>query len=111
MLGLKTAATANAVRQIQLQVDITEYMRDTDLPIADRQLLFRAREAETGQRLIITRRTRLQTHERIRHALVAFASSSRVMSVDVRRINLSFPKLTRTFPRRSRCTSTGIFCP
>lgn len=32
--------------------------------------IFRAREAETGQRLIVTRRTQLHTHQRIRHALV-----------------------------------------
>ncbi len=44
MLGLKIAP-ANNVRQIQLQIDITEYTQDTHLPIADRQLLFRAREA------------------------------------------------------------------
>ena len=43
MLGLRPAVAKS--RQIQLQLDITEYTRDSDLPIADRQLLFRAREA------------------------------------------------------------------
>ena len=33
--------------------------------------IFRAREAETGQRFLLTRRTRLTSHERIRQTLVA----------------------------------------
>jgi cytidine deaminase len=42
---LATKSVQPRVRQIQLQLDIEEFADDDALPIADRQLLFRAREA------------------------------------------------------------------
>ncbi len=44
MLGLKALSTTQS-RQIQLHINIAEYTHDNALPIADKQLLFRAREA------------------------------------------------------------------
>lgn len=37
--------TQAKIRQIQIQLEIEEYAQEESLPIADRQLLFRAREA------------------------------------------------------------------
>jgi uncharacterized protein (DUF58 family) len=49
---------------------ITIWLEDPAEAAPPRRGIFRAREAETAQPFVLTRRTRLAAHERIRHALV-----------------------------------------
>ena len=42
---MKPITGTKKIRQIQLHIDIDEFATETEMPIADRQLLFKAREA------------------------------------------------------------------